>query len=305
MAAPGIYRSTDGGAPTLSGSAGALLSVLDYALVSGQGWTKPYTAANGAAYKQPAGGGFYLQVDDSGPGAGGAREARTRGFETMSAWNTGTGLFPTVAQLASGPVIRKSSAADATSRAWIVAADDRTVYLFTAALDAANTYYGFMFGDIYSAMVGDNYKTAIMGRSVENTSVASNELFGTLATTFTGSQAAHYLARSYSTSGGSIATAKFGDFNSQWLGSITFPNPVDGGLYLSRVRVNEPTPTNAVRGYLRGIWQPLHAAASFADGDTFDGMGQYAGRTFLIVGRSTGVAAGNYVVETTAWDMSA
>jgi hypothetical protein len=53
-------------------------------------------------YRQPAGSRFYLQVDDSGPGAGAAREARCFGFEAMTAYNVGTGQFPTVSQSRGG-----------------------------------------------------------------------------------------------------------------------------------------------------------------------------------------------------------
>jgi hypothetical protein len=73
------------------------------------GWTKAYGTFPQAAYRQPAGCRFYLQVDDSGPGSGGAREARCTGWEAMTAYNTGFGQFPTPAQVASGAVCRKSN----------------------------------------------------------------------------------------------------------------------------------------------------------------------------------------------------
>src|ERR1700692_1964892 len=119
-----VYRSTDASAPVLTGSVGTLLTVLDAVLVNGYGavsaaaWTKPFSnASNVGCYKNSAtdGTGFCLNVNDAGPGSGGAREARMTGFETMSALSTGTGQFPTSAQLTIGigsVVLRKSTTAD-------------------------------------------------------------------------------------------------------------------------------------------------------------------------------------------------
>jgi hypothetical protein len=117
-------------APTLTGQVGSLTAVLDAVLVNGftgftaLGWSINQTTTNKRGYKQNLTGsnnasGMLLYVDDTGPGAGAAREARVCGFETMSAITpTGTGQFPTSAQSAVGTgqlVIRKSTTADATT----------------------------------------------------------------------------------------------------------------------------------------------------------------------------------------------
>ena len=145
-----LYRSTDAGAPNLTGQVGSLVALLDAILVNGYGakpaagWTKAFSAANKGAYKQdttasnnPAG--MYLYVDDTGPGAGSAREARATGFETMSAITpTGTGQFPTAAltSVTGGyTCIRKSATADATVRQWTAIANGQTLYLFIESGD--------------------------------------------------------------------------------------------------------------------------------------------------------------------------
>ncbi|MGE3907973.1 MAG: hypothetical protein AB7K36_01385, partial [Chloroflexota bacterium] len=52
-----IYRSTDSGAPVLTGQAGSLLNLLDKCLVDGYGskaaagWSRPYTGTNKTAYR--------------------------------------------------------------------------------------------------------------------------------------------------------------------------------------------------------------------------------------------------------------
>src|SRR5574337_1914064 len=95
-----VYRSSDASAPVLTGQAGSLITVLDACLISGYGskspagWAKPYSGTNLAAYRAATGNRFYFRVDDSG-----TVEARISGYETMSDVNTGTGQFPTTAQI--------------------------------------------------------------------------------------------------------------------------------------------------------------------------------------------------------------
>jgi hypothetical protein len=141
-----VYRSTDASAPVLTGQVGSLIALLDAVLVNGYGalsaagWTKSFSTTNKAAYRQNATGAnntaapMYLYVDDTGPGAGAAREARACGFETMSAITpTGTGQFPTAALSTIGVgtvVIRKSVSADAVARPWTIVANGQTIYLF-------------------------------------------------------------------------------------------------------------------------------------------------------------------------------
>jgi hypothetical protein len=184
-----IYRSTDASAPVLTGQTGSLVALLDAILVNGYGsktaagWTKPFSTTNKGAYLQNLTGsnntsGMNLYVDDTGPGAGAAREARVCGFETMSAITpTGTGQFPTSVQSAIGTgmlVIRKSTTADATARAWTAIANGQVIYLFIESGDqtaplAATT---FMFGDFKSFKANDQYAVMIIGRQTENNGTA-------------------------------------------------------------------------------------------------------------------------------------
>lgn len=319
MTAPTIYRSTDASAPVLTGAVGDLVNLLDKCLVAGYGsktaagWTKPYTGTGTAVFRMGAGNQFYLDVNDNGPGAGTFRDARLRGYEAMTAVATGTGAFPTAAQLANGVFARKSATADATARAWIVIADDRTVYVFMLAGDAAGTYTAFMFGDFYSVLTGDGYRTHIEGRTVENSALQTVETFalghtGTLSNTPTGGC---YMPRAYTGTGTSqqaikLANSDFAVLSSATtpigVGTVPFPNGPDGGYYMARISLLDPT-TFARRGWLRGIWNWGHPAASaIADGDTLTGSGDLAGRTFLFLKT---VGNGAIVVETSnTWDTS-
>ena len=80
-------------------------------------------------------------------------------------------------------------------------------------------------------------------------------------------------------------------------GGVAYPNPTDGGLYLSPVWVHEPAgPT--IRGRLRGFWQLCHLYSGFTDGETFTGTGDLAGRTFTVMRQSANNGA--YCIETSA-----
>lgn len=311
-----IYRSTDASAPSLTGNAGSLIAVLDGCLVTGYGvqtapspaWTHPVaTASNIGSYLQPAGNALGLVVNDNGPnGTSLGKEAWATGWESVagvgSPVGSGTNQFPTAAQLLTSGhvVIRKSAATGATVRDWIVVADSRTFYLFILSGDTASTYYGFMFGDIYSIKnSADAFACAIIGRNAENATAAANEgmdLLSTLSSAVVGS----YLARSYNTAAGSVTFGKHGDgikgSSSTLLGTTVYPNAPDSDLYISPVWVVENGGPN-IRGRLRGFYQVLHAIANFTDGQTIvANAGDYNGKSFLVL--KTSINSGMYLIET-------
>src|ERR1035437_8888689 len=161
-----IFSSSDVAGPgLLTGAAGTLLALLDACLVTSYAghtlaaqWTKPIAnAGNIGSYKQGAGAGLSLVINDAGPnGTSTYKEAWAIGGESVagvgSPVGTGSGQFPTPAQaLTSGHVvIRKSASADATGRSWVLFANVSTFYLFVAAGDPAGVYLAFMFGDVFS-----------------------------------------------------------------------------------------------------------------------------------------------------------
>lgn len=283
---------------------------------AGAGWAKPYGSFPQGVYRQPAGSRFYLQVDDSGPGTGTARDARCFGFEAMTAYNVGSGQFPTPAQVAAGSVIRKSSTLDSVVRSWIAFVDDRTFYLFTSTGDTALNYHSFSFGDFYSLLPGDVYKCLIMGGSTEGTSVIISQFGVQVPIQIGNSQVGHWLSRNYSGFGGPTNFVKSGDLgliaNNYLVGSIGFPN-TDGGLYLSPMRIaDSSTPGTAlagtayIRGRLRGLYMICHPVTSFNDGDLISGTGAYAGRTFQVVKFLASAASSSAfcAIETTPWAAS-
>ncbi len=232
-----LYKSTDASAPALSGSAGALLTVLDAVLVNGYGsqtaagWTIAYTATNKRQYQMAAGGtGCQLYIDDTGPGAATTKEARINGFKAGSAIGVGTGQFPTNVQMVatSGTlVVRKSTTADATARAWTIIADGNTLYMFVESGDYTNPLmsHPWMFGDFFSYSSTDTNNCAIIGRTIENSSAFC--VAGTLlptsvyegfspfavmnSTGLSNLVAGNYVAGNYTGLGGSIQVGKHTD----------------------------------------------------------------------------------------------
>jgi hypothetical protein len=321
-----MYRSTDTSAPTLSGSVGDLVNLLDKCLVAGYGsqtaagWSKPYTGTNKAAFQQGAGSGLLFRCLDDGSLTAGAREATFRGFETMSDVDTGTNAFPTTGQLAGGILLRKSDTADATTRQWIVLADARTAYVFVNS--GASTAYiaAIMLGDIKSVLPNDAYCAMLIGRvtsaaidTITNETLDTDQL-GAGSSTWSAA-AGHYIVRGYSLVAGSVQTgvtssmtpgvnsvsAAFGS-----VGMAPFPNPPDGAGYLGQLWVTDPTttPVSNMRGYLRGCYTFFHLGNLCPGNAIYVGVDALAGRTFMMLAPRTGRNANSmYLMEISdTWD---
>ncbi len=254
---------------------------------AGSGWTKPFPDGTYVAvYKQPAGSnGFYLRVDDNST----ANVARMLGYETMTDVSTGLTPFPTSVQLAGGVHVVKSDAASATVRPWILACNGPMMYLFvnvdnSATWAAAN---GTSFGDIksYKAGGGDLYGTIITGNS-SNSYTAGN--MQTLGSSVASANSGHWMARDYLGVGGSKPVGKSSDYvktkgASAGADGMPYPSPIDGGLYVSPLWINEPTPTLAIRGEFPGLWNPLHSRP-LSNGDVWTPeSGSLVGKVFEAV----------------------
>jgi hypothetical protein len=322
------YASTDASAPVLTGAVGSVVALLDACLVNGYGsksaagWAKSFSGTNKATYRNSAtdGTGFYLYVDDSAAAAGGAKEALWTGFQTQSALGVGTGQFPTSSQLALGigaVVCRKSATADSTARAWTLVADDTVFYLFMNTGDSASSASACMFGDIYSYMASDPYRCMILGNNASNTGGGTNTPFGYLNSYANTTLPGHFLAANINGAGGSLLCGKHSDtakLGSGGAGTVTgtsgigtvgsalgfsasallYPSPVDGGIWLAPVWVHHGS---IVRGYLKGLWCPLHQQA-LDHNDTVTGSGVWAGKTFLSQNLPLNNGNANALIET-------
>lgn len=276
-----IYRSTDSGAPVLTGGVSALINVLDKCLVAGYGsktaagWTKPHTGTNKAAFRNSlaAGGtGMYLRVLDNASLTFGARNASVRAYLTMSSIDVGTIATPTVAQLATGIVWRKSDTTDSTPRPWILVADELTFYLCVdtgtiASEGGAGTYAA---GDFASYVPGDPYRFFLAGRESAEDSGGQGAYAGMFGRHTGGIGAgAHgfWLARGYAGTGDAVraAVATICSVESSAVGGTGLANPPPGSglqFWSAATIVSE----NEFRGRLRGIYAPETSFAGVAIG---------------------------------------
>lgn len=280
------YRSTDSGAPVLSGAASSLINLLDKCLVTGYGakaaagWTKPFTGTNKAAFRNStaAGGtGMYVRVLDDASLTGGERNASVRAYLTMSDVDTGTIETPTAAQVATGSVWRKSNTIDSTARPWILIADELTFYLCIdtgtlASEGGAGTYAA---GDFASLVPGDAYRFFIAGRESANTAGTQGSYFGLMTRLQAGwtqrtTDAGTWIGRGYAGTGGavrasiptlaSVAADGIGTTNS---GQLAYSAPGSGlQMWTPAFLAAEST----LRGTLRGIYVPLNTFAGVAIG---------------------------------------
>ena len=286
-----VYRSDDAGAPTLSGTAGHLINVLNGCLVTGYGtqpaagWTKPYTGTNLAVYRPPSGNQFYLRVDDTN-----VTNPVFRGYRTMTGVSAGAGLFPTAVQLSGGIRGVKAPASSSTVRPWIVVASPKAFYLWISwnATDMgvlSTSVDMFFFGDIVSYLPGDAHGAAIIGKIVADV-VAGSSLFGNNLTT--GAQASgHYLAGDFAQSGNAAQCALLQSVIAASAvcgaaGSF-YPDPITGGMLLERLRIVEGgTAQKLVRGHLPGCYNPIHTLPA-NHLDVLQGRGAMLGTDMLVL----------------------
>jgi hypothetical protein len=280
--------------------------LVNYVTVTG--WTKPFVdSANQGAFQQGGGNSIYLSIND-GSGVTSPCNARVQGFETMSAIRTGTAGWP-VSEAAT-MTWRKSTVADSSTRVWLVWADDRTVYFFVIDLSLASCYLVHGFGDFFSLIPSDGFRSMLLGCITDAAgAITQANSPGDTLTAVAGGTASggHYLDRAFSGFGAATAFNVYGCVPSQALTNFsaalntafTFPNPADGGLIVTPLWIGEGA-SALLRGRLRGLFVPVHAIASFTDGDTFAGVNEYVGKTFLILklAGQAGGAGGVLALET-------
>ena len=288
-----IYRWDDVGAPAgLGGIANdmTLINVLDACLVNGYGskapagWSKPFSGSYKAVYQQGAGTrGFCLRVESTPTWM-----SYCRGFESMSDVDTGTGPFPTVAQL-SNPVIARSSNNMPDPRPWLIAADAKRFFLWaningSLAQGLASISYCpcFFFGDLESPNSGDAFNTFI---SCGNNN-PGNTYFCYAQPNSPGTE---YCARAFNGTGAALANQKrtgFGYQGNYNIGACSyapaFPDPVTGGLIMSPIEIVD-TSSYLSRGVIPWVWAPHHNLPG-NPGDVFTGMsGPLVGKQFMLL----------------------
>jgi hypothetical protein len=277
---------------------------------TGLGWTRPFVAGTNAQTYRSAdatSNQFYLQVIDNAATAGLGKEAQVFGAEVMSADQTVTsGRFPTTVQAASGLCVRKSTTADATARAWTLIGDDRTLYFISSTGDTGGQNgHGFSFGHFISFKAGDGFNTFIAGGAAFNVSSTTTAWAAGLPGGAVTSNV--YLARSYTQAGTAVVVLQtvlasgFSAITGSIGGSsgsgaaLTYPNAVDGGLYVGTVLLTD-TPTASLRGRLPGYFAPLHVNP-LTQYDESTGVTGLSGVTLVAVNTSSATTQGQSLFD--------
>lgn len=254
------------------------------------GWEKPFFGTNLAVYRSQdvTGTLMSLRVDDTG-----TTNARVVGYESMSDANTGTGPFPTSAQISGGGYWPKANAAGATARVWTVIADSRFVYVHTHAGTTnpgiAGPIHGA--GDILALDNMPAYAAAIFASPSDISSGASGS-----ATSIewlpSSSAAGPYMMRNSTGLGGSAAATHCNESypgvsagpsgSTNGPSTPVYPNGANNALILTRKTLTEAV--GGLRGLLPGIYlttQNCHA--SFSRLEKVVGQGNLVGRKLLAV----------------------
>ena len=321
-----VFKSSDAGAPPLRGNTpGDLLAVLEACLVTGfgskaaAGWTKPFSTASVAVFKQGIGSnGMHMRVDDSMlQTAANARAARIVGYENMSDINTGTpSAFPSTSQLSGGlwwytmNTGSEAWGARDVARPWMVLADESFLWLYIgstvasgAALNSTDYRELYFFGDINAYGSADVFATVLSGATVSSGSSSSTYGYnfgGSSVFPMAGGTSSvgnlspgFFIARKSDGVTTSASAGHHADYvksgGNWWVPSsaaygLSFPNSSDGAMVVSPVYVHDPASSSAVlRGVLPGIWCPCHRLQSMNTGDEFDGQGALAGKRLMVL----------------------
>ena len=246
------------------------------------GMLSPFTGTNVRTYKSadPAGTGMILRVDDTA-----TTSCRVVGYEQMTDINTGTGPFPTAAQMAGGGYWSKSNAANATAAPWLLIGDGRSFILHVAAYVPSNaaSVGGFTrgFGDFAALRPGGDPYACALSYSTNTTVTSQSD--GTLDGVNSGTIA---MPRAYTGLGSAAMhnTAPFTGASNVVSGMDptlgSFPGAVDGSLWQARKFFSSGS---APRGILCGL---LHVPMSqvfntFKTRDVIPGTGPTAGRKLM------------------------
>ena len=248
------------------------------------GWTQEFTGANLSALRpgHVAGNRHFLRIQDTA-----TTTLRAVGYENMTAISTGTGQFPTTAQMSGGCYWPKSDVANATPNPWMIVADGKRMYLGVATGFSTSATYGSMhvvgFGDFTPyKKTADPYATFIAMGGSGALSWDGNMAYAERATL-------GWAPRPYTAIGTSVpltSMSSVGMTSASGAGSLfgNYPGLADG-LYLSKTLVGYDISVSGPRGSLAGIWHtPQYVVpGTFAIGDTVLGGGETANRHLIVM----------------------
>lgn len=250
------------------------------------GFNKPFSGTNLAAYKSahPAAHGQYLRINDTT-----ANYARAVGYENMTAISTGTGLFPSAAQLNGGYYWGKDEEPAGTGNApYLFASDGRTFYLcvqlsFNYYSGNPRAHQALVFGDLVpESPGGDPFATVIAGGVDTNWALEGG---GAYVWDYMFPDNMVAVPRGVSGAGTAVRGATNCDLNLGVLPDL--PNPITGAIPMGRVLYHD-TVTSFPRASFPGVqFGPCPRAEKLIDAHAILDMPD--GRSFVSTFCSTGV----------------
>lgn len=258
MSVPTVLRSTDSGAPDLTGEDGSLYDVLKWALPQ-LGWTLEHDDATNfrAAFRNDptTGTGYYFRlVDKAADHNADARRARVTGYSSMSDVDTGVDpIEPSGGQC----FIVKSTTLDATARAYMVFGTETGFYLLVDSFSDRKSKL-FFIGDFRSLDSSDNKNFIVCASANTSTSMTQNimpwrvnddgQSIGAWAFDHQGTspQSTHHICVHSVFSGDDNSMIAFSGFDG------VYPEPVTGGVMTAELWLKQDS-GNALRGRLPGI----------------------------------------------------
>lgn len=268
------------------------------------GWQKVFSGTNIAVYRSQnvMGNRRFLRVADTGN-----VDARIVAYNNMTGVSTGTGPFPTAAQISGGGFWPKSQTADATAQRYDLLGDSMIFYYGRAAAynpgGSTDEHYKVnifrSFGDpIPLKTSGDAWGTLLA------VAPAAGYVSGVQGSLEAGRSSGLFVERGIAGTGGPIETYVLAEVNSasssysgeDAYGLGPFPGVTDGKLRFSRVlpRVSSDdyTPRSVAPGRLNIPQSGLAAYTTFKSRDTVPGSGALAGRRIMLFAIGGGAREG-------------
>ena len=309
------FTSSDSGAPTLSGTNGDGITLLDWVLVTKGGWTKVYSGTNKGVYQAPSGNQFVLRAVHDSAVSGSAQRMTVRGAESASDVDTLTDPFPTVALEANSEAAwTMSTASSATTRSYFGVVTSTGVWLAVLA-NGDNACFVGWFGDLEPTISTDAYCTAI---TVNGQAGNSSSYFFSMPSAYPATtQPRMYWARdvngtaksTYGGPGRQNAQTAFGDLTATHSGAVAAPHPKDSKYHRRRVHTlcyggnssTSGTYAMPVRAWWPQLWDPMHSQSLITSGDVFSDTAYNASATFKLMSSNASAAAtGSFAILETS-----
>ncbi len=272
------------------------------------GWQKAFSGANLAVYRSQnvMGNRRFLRVADTGN-----VDARIVAYNNMTAVSTGTGPFPTSAQVSGGGYWPKSMTADAVAQRYDLVGDSMWLYYAPApyyAYYGGSSDYRFSstrhFGDPISLRTAGDAWGTLLGVGTAASSASALEGVSDF-----GQSGGYFVERAVSGTGGPVPIylSPEGGSPGAWSGAQpamgAFPNTIDGKLrmtrQMARLSQSDYTPRSILPGIELVPQSGLTSYASFQPRDTVPGPGSMSDRRMMCLWSGIGSKEGAFFIDIT------